>query len=391
MKESVMTRRQLDARLGASVKASLMARGFDRGSADFGPVAAQVAKPRPKGDVVARMVRALAANRGVPELAAKWVMERFNDTLVAKALSASIGATGGFLVPEQFATEVIELLRPASVVLSLNPMMIDMPHGNITLPAVAGGAIADYGAEQTNAVATNVTVRQIRMSARKMTALVPISNDILRFSSVAADAIVREDVVRAIAQRADLAFIRGDGSGNSPRGLRYLAPASNVIQAPALTGTLVTDLQNVTQALGKLELALMAANAPMSRPGWIMAPRTMVYLQNLRDLNGNLVYSDEMSRGTLRGKPFRRTTLIPTNLDASGVNSEIYLADFADVVIAEAGSLLIDVSDTAAYNDGSQLQAPYSRDEAVVRAIVQHDIAMRHDPSVAVMTGVNWQ
>ena len=149
-------------------------------------------------------------------------------------------------------------------------------------------------------------------------------------------------------------------------------------------------LANVTTDLGRLVLALENANVRMLRPGWLFSPRTKFYLMTVRDGNGNYAFRDEMLRGFFWGWPFASTTQIPQNLGVGGDESEVMLADFADVVIGEAMNLLIDASAEAAYHDGSSVQSAYSRDQTVVRAIQEHDFGMRHDESVAVLNEVTW-
>ena len=120
-----------------------------------------------------------------------------------------------------------------------------------------------------------------------------------------------------------------------------------------------------------------------------MAPRTALYLMNLRDGNGNMAFP-EMANGMLRMKPFKMTTQIPTNL-GGGTESELYLADFAQVVVGEHMGIEVAMSTEAAYVDGTgTMRAAFSRDETVMRAIVQHDIGMRHLAALAILTGVTW-
>jgi hypothetical protein len=47
-------------------------------------------------------------------------------------------------------------------------------------------------------------------------------------------------------------------------------------------------------------------------------------------------------------------------------------------------------SDVAAYFDGAQVQAAFSLDQTVLRLIAHHDLAVRHEESLSVMTGVLW-
>ncbi len=128
----------------------------------------------------------------------------------------------------------------------------------------------------------------------------------------------------------------------------------------------------------------------MTSPGWIMSPRSFIYLLGLRDTQGNKAFP-EMASGTLKGYPFATTTAIPNNLAVTGTNeSEIYFCDFADVLVCEVPGLLISVSSEAAYYDGSAVVSAFSRDQTVIRVIAQHDLVMRHTESVAVLSDVDW-
>lgn len=343
-----------------------------------------------KGLQFARMFRALAAGGGIPYVAAQIAEKEWGESGLFANQNMGSGGAGGFLVEEAVASEVIELLRPASVVMSLSPQTVDMPSGNLTMNRLATGASASYIGEQTDAPATGVQFGQVKLSAKKLAALIPISNDLLRAASVAADRIVRDDLVVSLAQRMDLAFIRGSGTQFSPLGLRnqHIGTAFATSHVLSVTGS--ATLADVTTNLGRLELALMNADVPMTRPGWLMAPRTMMFLQNLRDGNGNFAFP-EVQLGQLRGKPFRITTQVPINLGGGSNETELYLADFAHVVVGEHMGIEVAVSTEAAYRDaGSNLQAAFSRDETVMRAIAQHDIGLRHLPAVAILTGVTW-
>lgn len=353
------------------------------------PIAAPSAPAAPaeKGLTFARMFRTLAAAGGNPYVARQIAEENGDSGLFANQNMGS-GAAGGFLVAEDVSSDIVELLRPASVVMGMSPMVVPMPNGNLTMNRIATGSTSSYIGEQQDVPATGVQFGQFKLSAKKLAALIPLSNDLLRTASTQVDRIVRDDVVMSTALRMDLAFIRGAGTEHSPRGLRFLLlgtafEASNILAA---NGTV--NLVNVTADLGRIELALMNANVPMTRAGWLMAPRTAMYLRNLRDGNGNYAFP-EMQNGQLRGKPFATTTQIPINLN--GAESEIYLADFAHIVVGEHMGIEVSMSTEAAYRDaGGTLQAAFSRDETVMRAILQHDFNTRHLPAIAILTGVTW-
>ncbi len=349
-----------------------------------------------KGLALARCIRATAASKmrgtgvdGAIQILRLWgnedLAEKWSDAR-QKALAAGDASAGGFLVPTQFSQEVIEFLRAQSVVRRLNARTVPVPSGTLKIPKLTGGATAYYVGENTNATKSEPTTGQLTLSFKKLITLVPMSNDLLRYASPGADALVRDDVVNAMRVREDSAFIRDTGTDSTPKGLRYWAHADNIIEANA-----TASVQNTFTDIGNLILQLLNANMPMIAPGWIWAPRTEMYLRTLLNSNGIPVFKDEMAGGTFFGYPFAATTSVPINVGNSSNKSEVYLTDFAQAVIGESMNLVVDASQEAAYHDGSSVIAAYSQDQTVVRAIAEHDFGLRHDKGVAVLTQVAWQ
>jgi HK97 family phage major capsid protein len=297
-------------------------------------------KELPQGTAFARCLRAVAAAKmggygpdkaidilkgwGDGELAEVWQETR------QKALGSGDPTAGGFLVPTTFSTDLIELLRPAAVVRSMNPTTIPMPNGTVKIPKVTTGVTASYIGENTNLAKGEERFGQLTLTWKKLGVLVPISNDLIRYSSPSADAVVRDDVVRAMAQREDQAFIRDDGTAGTPRGLKSWINPANVFAANQ-----TVNLANVTIDLGKAIQNLMAANIPMivsqqqgfpnqtggdARCGWIFSPRTYRYLTTLQNANGFYVFRDEMLKGSLWGWPFRITTQVQETLTSTANN-----------------------------------------------------------------------
>jgi HK97 family phage major capsid protein len=362
---------------------------------------AQTPEPpkREKGMAFARCVRAMAAAKmrkvgteGVVDILKQWGDGDLAESLKssqAKALAAGDATAGGFLVPTQFSTEVIELLRAQSVVRKLGARTVQMPTGTLKYPKIASGAAASYIGENVNISKSEETFGQLTLTFKKLAVLTPISNDLLRYSSPSADAIVRDDLVSAMATKEDSSFLRGSGTDATPKGLLNWCVADQKIAS-----NLTVNLANITDDLGQLVVKLKQADIPMISPGWVMAPRTEQKLATIQNANGVFAFRDEIIRGTLWGWPIGSTTNVPITLDTTGSGndneSEIYLVDFAQVLIGESQGLLVDASQEAAYHDGSNVQAAFSLDQTVVRAIAEHDLGLRHEKGVAMLTGVTW-
>ena len=346
---------------------------------------------REPGHRVANLIRALAAGRGDVDRAAKWALEKWGDEEVAKTLTTGDAAGAGFLVPEEMSSEIIELLRPRSVIRSANPVIMPMPTGVMSIPRLTGGASAEYIGEATAQNATGLATGQLRLVWKKLRATVPVSNELLAFSNPAANAVVRNDLVQSLATREDQGFIRDDGTQDKPKGLRYWALAANISASNAANDSSVPTLAEVEKDFKQLIQALEGADVRMIRPRFLMSPRSKNFLMMLRDTNGNLAFPEMRTASpTILTIPVSISTNIPSNL-GSGTDpeSEIYLVDFADVVIGESTQLIIEVSNEASYTDASgTLVSAFDRDETVIKAIERHDFVVRHQESIAVKTGV---
>ena len=346
----------------------------------------EIAEKPEKGLMAGRFMRAIAFGKGDTDKAANFARKEWGDDgPVTKALEASDAAAGGVLIPTEWSGEVIELLREMTIFRTMGPRLVPMPTGALQMSKLTGGATAGYIGESQNLPVSEQTFGQINLTWKKLAVLVPISNDLLRFNTEGADAIVRDDCVAAMSAREDQAFLRDDGTAFTPKGIRNWVPPANTFDANA-----TVNLANVTSDLAAQILLLREAHVRFLRPGWLMAPRTEFYLLQVRDANGNFAYRDEMLRGTLWGIPYGSTTEIPVNLGAGSDESEIMLCDFADILLGESNTLEVMASDVAAYYDGSNVQAAFSLDQTVLRLIAHHDIGVRHEASLSLMSAVTW-
>ena len=330
-------------------------------------------------------------NGGSLVKAAEFIEHRFGDTLVARALNSTVTGEGGALIPQDFLADLIELLRAQTAIRGSGPMEVGMPMGNLTIPRLAGGATASYQNELDDIAVSQERFDDVNFVAKKLTALVPVSNDLIRRAPIGVEEVVRDDLVQTVARREDLAFIRGDGTDKGPIGLRNLCLAANVITVAAMPATpqpgdaLTAILAGANGAI----LALQNGMSRMIKPVWIMSPTSARFIASARDQVGGFYYKDEMARGMFEGYPVKLSQQIPTNL-GTGHGSEIYFADFADVIIADTYNVIVDASDVASYNDGTGMVSSFQRDQSLVRVIAEHDFNVRHKQSLAVLITSDW-
>ena len=328
------------------------------------------------------------------EKAAEFIANRFGDDIVARALNSSVTGEGGALIPQDFMADLIELLRASTAVRGASPMEVGMPMGNLTIPRLAGGATAAYQNELDDIAISQERFDDVNFVAKKLTAMVPVSNDLIRRSPIGVEEVVRDDLVQTIARREDLAFLRGQGTDKGPVGMRYLCAPANLISVAAMPAT-PTPGDALTAILAGASAAILALQNGMSRmlrPTWIMAPTVARFIATARDQVGGFYFKDEIEAGRFEGYPIRLTQQIPTNLTVSTFTkgSEIYFVDMADFVIADTYNVVVDASDVAAYNDGTNIVSAFQRDQSLFRVIAEHDCNMRHLQSLVVLLTSDW-
>jgi HK97 family phage major capsid protein len=344
-----------------------------------------------------------------------------------RAMLASVGASGGFAVPPDYAAEIIELLIAATVVRGSGPRVIPMPRGNMIIPGLALSATAGYGPEGGATTASQPTLRDIEASFKKLTALVPVSNSLMRYAEPAADAMVRDNLVDAIGITEDTAFMFGDGSSGQPVGL--LQWANNWVQSEGgtigswsttgnstaavdnasftgdpryghnggnfITSTEVFTLATAAAEAGGMIQKLDSANLKGRKRVWFMNPRAKNYLFNVQNSLGLYVYREEMVNGTFLSYPFKDTTEIGNNYhDASSSSNDcsfIFLTDMNEVMIFDSMTLELEVSREGTYIDAnSNVQSAFQKDLTLIRAVTEHDFQMRHTSGVAVNQFNRW-
>lgn len=187
------------------------------------------------GAKMAQMVRLLAAAQGNQHQAAQLAKSGGYGGDIEMALSTVTPGAGGVLVPENFASEVIEALRPTSIMRSMGVTSLPLNNGNLTMPRITGNTVVTYIGTEQDIPLTGMTFGDTKLSAKKAAALVPVSNDLLRMSGVnqRVDQLVANDLTVSMGLSEDLHFIRSDGdNGLAPKGARYWALAQKSGHCP---------------------------------------------------------------------------------------------------------------------------------------------------------------
>ncbi|WP_026607101.1 phage major capsid protein [Methylocapsa acidiphila] len=372
-----------------------------------------------KGLVVGAMVRAAAAAGGSHVALKGHVKSLYGERhpvreAVNKALIAGIGSSGGFLVPPEQATEIVDFLYPKIAVRAAEPLTISMPHGTLTLPIQTSVAAATYQGERGAIAESQPSFGQIIGQYKKLTGMVRLSNDLLRYGDdPGIDAMVRNDLIRVLALKQDYHFIVGDGTQDTPRGFLSFANqwamltggsaglwSSSANSTAAVGGNFITSAGNYTLSTILAELygliaKLEIANVPNDRRAFFMHGRTLVGLAQLYNSIALPMFPDLLRTRKIWGIPVYVSNQIPINIwDAAGMNKDcsfVILAEMTEAIVLDSMELELAASrEGSIYDSQGNLHSLFVEDSTAIRAIQAHDFQMRHPAAVAVAQLVRW-
>ncbi len=336
-----------------------------------------------------RAVKCIHAGGGDADRAAYTAEHKFNDTEMArefKALSATVPSDGGYLVPEVYANEIIELLYPATVIYSLGARRLGMANGNLNIPKIKTGSRAMFTGENRAIPKSAPKFGNLKLSAKKLTALIPMSNDLLRSTNFDNDVIVGQDVTKQMALGVDFGALLGSGGEFQPLGI-IKNKAVQSIDVTSLDAAYASSDGVLTAAFPNyLVAAVLRNNVYADGLGFVFNTSVEQFFKSIRDNVGGFIFAKEMNEnGTLVGYPYRTTNLLET---VNG-KTNIIFGNWNDLIIGEQGALEIDTSREGTWtDDAGNLVSAFENDQTLIRAIDNVDVGLRHYESFAVASKV---
>ncbi|AZO29418.1 phage major capsid protein [Mesorhizobium sp. M1B.F.Ca.ET.045.04.1.1] len=316
------------------------------------------------------------------------VAKEFDLAQRTRALNSGSAAAGGVLVPEAMSSEIIDVLRPMTTFLQGGPRRVPLVNGSYKMPKAASGATAGWRGEGQAIAKSQPTFKEINMVAKYVDALVPITNQLIRYSLPDVRGWVEMDMANVMGVEIDRAAYLGEGTAYTPLGITKISGVT-VVTLTA-TGTSPTIAQIEADA-SSAELGMMNANLPMLGAKWVMSPRTFIFLQNQRDGNGNRYYPElQNANPTWRNKPVLVTTQNPVNGGAGTDETEIWLVAFGHVLFGEGMGISFSVSTEATVVTNGTAVSAFQNDLTYIKASTEADFDMRYLEAVSVIPGVRW-
>jgi HK97 family phage major capsid protein len=304
-------------------------------------------KPRrDKGIGFARYAMALANCKGNRFEAAQYAKDVWGDgadDVVAQlrrnvprnmkaAVAAGDTSTSGFaselFEPTNLVSEFLELLRPATLIGRINGLR--MVPFNIKVPTQTGGGTYAWVGEGQPKPLTAAAFGQATLDVAKAAGIIVLTEELVRYSSPSAEALVRDEMIQGIARFLDAQFIDpavAAVSGVSP------ASITNGVTGTAASGTAESNARaDINALLG----TMAAANYPLGQIVLITTEAIAFTLGGLVNALGQPSFPGlSVTGGSLRGVPV---------VTSNSVGAQIVAVHTPSVLIADEGGVEIDMS-----------------------------------------------
>lgn len=261
---------------------------------------------------------------------------------VADALQIGTDSEGGYLVPDEYETTLVEALEEENIFRKL-AHVINTSSGDKKIPVVASKGSASWVDEEGTITDSDDAFSQVSIGAYKLGTLIKVSNELLNDSAFNLEAYITKEFARRIGTKEEEAFFVGDGSGK-PTGIFNSTGGADVgVTAASATAITADELIDLFHSL----------KAPYRKNAvWLVNDSTVKAIRKLKDNNNNYLWQPGLTAGqpdTILGRPVYTSSYVPTI--AAGAKT-IAFGDFSYYWIADRqGRIFKKLSELYAAND----------------------------------------
>jgi len=287
---------------------------------------------------------------------------------ILAAYQEKVPSDGGFLVPEEFRTQIVTMsletaiVRPRAVVIPMGTNTLSFPTVDATSNAstVFGGIVVYRTEEGAEFVESTAKFGRIKLDVTKQTALAYVTNETIKDTGGALIGWLNANLPQAFAWYEDLDYLSGDGAGNPLGALHANNGALLQINGRTAQGSDTIVWENF--------LDMYARMLPQSvgRAVWIVSPDTFVQIATMAltvGTGGSAVWMPDAHGApqlTLLGRPVIMSEKAPGVLGDTG---DVNFVDFGMYYIGDREELSIETSP----------HVKFTSDQTTIRAIQRND------------------
>lgn len=286
---------------------------------------------------------------------------RDNFKVVRNVLQEGVAASGGYLVPAEWDSRLIDKLSEENVVRSLATVITTSGAHNINI--VASKPAATWVAEGGALTFGDATFAQKTLNAHKLHVAIKVTNELLTDNAFNLENYIIDHFGKALGNAEEDAFLTGNGSGK-PTGI--FTTAALVANSPLETAGASVAGNDIIDLVHALE-------RPYRRnAAFIMNDSSLALIRKLKDQNQAYLWQPSYQAGEpdrLFGYPVYTSAYAPA---ATSGTAFIVFGDFSYYNIADRGVRAVqELKELFAGNDQTgfvmkeRVDGVLTRDEAV--------------------------
>jgi HK97 family phage major capsid protein len=305
------------------------------------------------------------------------------------------GNWAGALVGEgtDVIADFVEFLRPRTILGRFGnngvPGLRNVPF-NVPLVGQTEGGEGYWVGEGKAKPLTSFGYERNILDIFKVANIAVVTEELLRRSSPAAEALLRDSLAAAIAARLDIDFInpaKAAVAGVSP------ASITNGLTPVASSGGDADAIRADIRAL--MATFIAAQNAPTTGV-WTMGSTTALALSMMTNPLGQAEFPGiSMTGGTFAGMPAVVSDYIPAGTVVLANASDIYLADEGGIQVDMSREASLEMADNPTHNSdtptgATSLVSMFQTNSVAFRVERFINWARRRPSAVAILTGATW-
>lgn len=243
---------------------------------------------------------------------------------ISNALQTNPDLSGGYLIPDEWDTRLIQTLEEENVMRRLGTSFPTSGEHKINIAATKPAAL--WVAEGGAMTFGNGTFSQISLDAYKVHVGILVTEELLNDNAFNLESYILEQFGKAIANAEEDAFINGDGTGRPTGFLTTLAADNNAFITTTGASISADDVINLEYKLSR----------PYRRnAAWLINDATLAQIRKFKDSTSNYIWqpsyvASEPDR--LLGYPIYTTPYMPK---AESGNFALAFGDFSYYNIAD--------------------------------------------------------
>jgi len=244
---------------------------------------------------------------------------------ISNALSVGVDTSGGYLVPEEFANELVQALHEQNIFRQI-ARIVSTSHEKLKVPVATAAGTASWIEENEVIPESESTFSQITLNAYKLGTMMRTSSELVEDSAFNIQAYIAQEFARRIGAREEEAFCVGDGDGK-PTGV-FTAAGGAPVGATAASASLINfdDVINLFYSL-KPPYRIRAA--------FVTNDTVMKLLRKVKDNSGQYIWQPsvkESTPDTILGRPVYTSPYVP---DITAGSLSLAFGDFTYYWVAD--------------------------------------------------------